>query len=173
MTLILKQIFGLLKILNSETGTNQIAMGIAMGFIVGMAPAFSLQTLLVIFFILIFRIQIGAAFVSGFFFKFAAFLFDPVFHSVGSNILEIKSLNSAFTILYNLPIIPFTRFNESIVMGSGVLSIILCPLVFLLSRLLIQKYRVLIVDKIKDTKLFKALKATSLYKWYYKYDSLY
>ena len=41
MTLILKQMFSLLKLLNSETGTNQIAAGVALGFIMGMAPAFS------------------------------------------------------------------------------------------------------------------------------------
>ena len=61
MTFLLKQIFGFLQLLNSETGTNQIAAGIACGLILGFAPVFSLQTARVIFLLFFFRIQICAA----------------------------------------------------------------------------------------------------------------
>ena len=60
MTLLLKQIFQLLKLLNSEKGTTQIAWGVALGFVLGMTPAFSLQTILVLLLLLFFRVQIGA-----------------------------------------------------------------------------------------------------------------
>lgn len=173
MTLLLKQIFQLLKLINSDTGTNQLAAGFAMGFILGMTPAFSLQTLLVIILIFFLRIQIGAALVSAFFFAFAAFLLDPVFHSVGAAVLEAPSLKGLFTTLYNMPIVPFTRFNNSIVMGSGLTAILLAPFVFVFSRILILKYREKIVEKFKETKFWKAIQATSLYKWYYKYDQIY
>src|SRR3989344_3974213 len=131
MGLLLKQLFQFIKLLNSDTGTNQIAAGIAAGFILGMTPALSLQTILVFFCIFFFRIQIGAAFVSAFFFKFIAFILDPVFHDLGFWFLNLPSLQSTFTSLYNMPIVPFTRFNNTIVMGSGVLSIILSPFVYL------------------------------------------
>ncbi|MEK6624794.1 MAG: TIGR03546 family protein [Bdellovibrionota bacterium] len=173
MTLILKQMFSLLKLLNSETGTNQIAAGVALGFIMGMAPAFSLQTILVLLLALIFRVQFGAAGLAAFFFKFIAWPFDPLFDRFGQVILEMDSLHSTLTWAYNLPIIPFTKFYNSVVMGSGVLSFILFPAVFFLARMLIQKYRELIVAKIKDTKMWKAMKATSLFQWYEKYDRLY
>ena len=173
MGLLLKQIFAFIKLLNSETGTNQIAAGIAAGFILGMTPALSLQTLLVFFCILIFRIQAGAAFVTAFFFKFAAFLLDPAFHIIGSSVLELSSLQALWTTLYNMPIVPFTRFNNSIVMGSGVVTIAASPLVFIGGRIFVIKYRKAVVERIQNTRLWKAIKATSLYKWYYKYDELY
>ncbi|MAF79082.1 MAG: TIGR03546 family protein [Halobacteriovoraceae bacterium] len=173
MTLILKQIFTLLKLLNSETETNQIAAGVSFGFILGMTPALSLQTLLIFFLCLLFRIQLGAMFVSLFFFSFIAFILDPLFHSAGLFVLQLDSLQGIFTTLYNLPIIPMTRFYNTLVMGSGVISIILSPFVFITSKILIVKYRKSVVERFKDTKFFKALKATSFYKWYYKYDSLY
>ena len=44
MTFLLKQIFGFLKLLNSENGSNQLAAGIAAGFILGMTPMMSLLT---------------------------------------------------------------------------------------------------------------------------------
>ncbi len=173
MTLILKQIFSLLKVLNSDTGENQIAAGIACGLILGFAPMFSLQTLLVFILLFFLRIQVGAAFASAFFFALIAYIFDPVFNNVGITILEMDSLKGLFTTLYNLPIIPFTKFYNSVVMGAGVTSIVLAPIIFLLSKMLIVKYRIKVLEKFKQTKFWKAVKATGLYKWYAKYDELY
>ena len=173
MTLLLKQIFQLIKLLISDTGTNQIASGVAAGFILGMAPTFSLQTILVFALIVVFRIQFGAALVSAFFFKFAAFLLDPVFAAMGNSVLEMDGLKALWTTLYNMPIIPFTRFNNSVVMGAGIVSILLSPIVFFASKFLIQKYREKVVAKFQETKFWKVVKASSFYKWYYKYDNLY
>lgn len=173
MGLLLKQIFAFLKLLNSETGSIQIATGIAAGFVLGMTPFFSLQSLLIFLCLFFFRIQIGAAFLAAFFFAFIAFLLDPVFHAVGKAILTSPALAPTFTTLYNMPIIPMTRFNNTIVMGSGVVSILLTPIVYILARKLVHKYRATILARIKETKYWKALQATSLYKWYYTYDNLY
>lgn len=173
MTLLLKQLFSFFKLLHSENGNNQIAWGIALGFILGMTPALSLQSLLVFLLLFIFRIQIGAAFIAAFFFKFIAYLLDPIFNSIGSAVLSVGSLQETFTTLYNMPIIPFTRFNNTIVMGSAVVSILLAPVVYILANILIAKYRVFIVDRFKDTKFFKAWKKTALYQWYYKYDTFF
>ncbi|MBC87541.1 MAG: TIGR03546 family protein [Bdellovibrionaceae bacterium] len=173
MGLLLKQIFNFLKILNSDTGTNQIAAGIATGFILGMTPAMSLQTFLVVILMFIFRIQIGAALLATGFFAVFAYILDPVFDSVGQVVLEAGALQGLFTSLYNMPILPFTRFNNSVVMGSGVVGFALAPFIFLLARVLVQKYREKVVARFKETKFWKAVKATSLYKWYVKYDELY
>jgi uncharacterized protein (TIGR03546 family) len=173
MTLILKQLFGFLKLLNSDKGEAEIAAGLACGLILGFAPSFSLQTALVIIILFFFRVQIGAAFIGMFFFKFVAFLLDPVFHQVGSVILEIEGLRGLFTTMYNLPIIPFTKFYNSVVMGAGIISISLSPIFYFIFKKLIVKYRATVVEKFKQTKFWKLVKATSFYKWYAKYDSLY
>jgi uncharacterized protein (TIGR03546 family) len=173
MTLILKQIFSLLKVLNSDTGENQIAAGLACGLILGFAPAFSLQTVIVIIMLFFFRIQVAAAFASAFFFAFIAFLLDPFFDSIGKSVLEMHGLKELFTAMYNMPIIPFTKFYNSIVMGAMVVSFALFPLMFILTKKLVIKYRLTVVAKLEKTKFWKAVKATSFYKWYAKYDQLY
>jgi len=71
-----------------------------------------------------------------------------------------------------MPIVPFTRFNNSVVMGSGIVAIVLSPVVFFASKFLVQKYREKVVARFKDTKILKVIKATSLYKWYYKYQQM-
>lgn len=157
MTFLLKEIFKLIKLLNSETETNQIAMGLTLGFILGMSPLLSLQGLLVLLMILIFRIQAGAAFIAAFFFAFIAYLLDPVFHSIGKSILTMDSLKNIFTILYNMPIVPFTRFNNTIVMGSGVVSVVSTPFLFFIFVFIVKKYRVVVVEKFQNTKFWKAV----------------
>lgn len=173
MTLLLKQLFNFLKLLNSDTGHNQLASGLACGLVLGLAPFLSLQTVLVLTLVFIFRIQLGAAFLSAFFFKFVGFLLDPVCDPIGRWILENEGLRGIFVEMYNMPIIPFTRFNNSLVMGSLVLSLLLAPILFFVFRALIIKYRIAVVDKFKQTKFWKAFAATSLYNWYTKYDQLY
>lgn len=173
MTLLLKQIFNFLRLLNSDKGTNQIAAGVAVGFILGMTPLFSLQTILIIIVLFLFRIQIGAAMLTSFFFAFAAWLLDDIFHWAGATVLELEALRPLFTTLYNMPLVPFTRFNNSVVLGSGIIAILLSPLVYLLAKKLVIKYRLTVVDKFKETKFWHAFKATSFYKWYTTYESLY
>jgi uncharacterized protein (TIGR03546 family) len=145
-------------------------MGMTCGFILGMTPSLSLHSLLIFLILFFFRIQIGAALVTAFFFKFVAFILDPAFHAVGSKMLELPSLQGFYTTLYNMPLIPFTRFNNSIVMGSAVITFILSPFVFIMSRIFIVKYRATVVARFKETKLWKAIEATKFYQWYYKYD---
>jgi uncharacterized protein (TIGR03546 family) len=173
MGLILKQIFAFLKLLNSETGTNQIASGIAAGFVLGMTPFFSLQSILIFLLMLIFRIQIGAAFLAAFFFAFMAFLLDPMFHAVGEMVLTSNGLQPIFTSLYNMPVVPLTRFNNTVVMGSGIVAFALSPFIYFGAKIAVMKYRASVVARFKQTKIWKAIQATSFYKWYYSYDQLY
>lgn len=173
MSLLLKQIFNFLRLLNSDSDPTPLAVGLSLGLILGFAPFFSLQTFLVFAIVFIFRVQLGAAFLSAFFFKFIAYLFDYPAHLLGQTVLESESLRPLFTELYNMPIIPMTRFNNSIVMGSMIVSLLLCPLAYFIFKKLIRSYRATIVDRFQNTKAWNAFKATSLYNWYCKYNDLY
>lgn len=173
MTLLLKQLFSFFKLLNSDTGTNQLAAGLAAGLILGFAPLLSLQALLVLILCFFFRIQLGAAFLSAFFFKFVAFIFDPVTDRLGRSVLESESLRPIFVTMYNIPFVPLTRFNNSITMGSALVSFILVIPMFFVFKMIIFKYREVIVARYKQTKIWKAWAGTSIYNWYSKYDKLY
>lgn len=173
MTLLMKQIFAFFKLLNSDTGTNQLASGLAIGVILGFSPFLSLQTFVVLFLIFFFRIQLGAAFLSAFFFKLVAFSIDPLANILGQSVLESSALLSLFQTLYNMPLIPLTRFNNSIVMGSGIIGLILSvPLFFVFKKLIVQ-YRLTVVERFKQTKIWKAWVGTKMYGWYCTYDKLY
>ena len=173
MTLLLKQLFAFFRLLNSDTGSNQLAAGLAAGVILGFSPFLSLQALFVLFCCFFFRIQLGAAFLSAFFFKFIAFLIDPLSDMLGKAILENEGLRPLFTDLYHMPIVPMTRFNNSIVMGSGVLGFLLVIPLFFAFKSLIAKYRLTVVARYKQSKIWKAWSGTTIYKWYTTYEKLY
>lgn len=173
MGILLKQLFAFFKLLNSETGHNQIASGLACGIILGFSPFISLQTAIVLLALFFFRIQIGAAFLSAFAFKFIAFLVDPLADVLGRSVLENESLRPFFIQLYNMPIIPLTRFNNSIVMGSGLIGLILAIPSFFIFKSLVLKYREHILARVQHTKIYKAFAATAFYKWYLTYSKLY
>ncbi|MBC7741364.1 MAG: TIGR03546 family protein [Bdellovibrionaceae bacterium] len=173
MGLLTKQIINLIRMLHSETGQNQIAAGLAFGVFLGFAPFLSIQTLLVLMIVFIFRVQFGAAMLSAFFFKFIAYLLDPVADQFGRWALENDLFRGLWIEMFNKPFLPMTRFNNSIVMGSFIISLFLCPILFFVFRKLIVQYRTQIVARIEATTAWKAFKATKVYEWYLKYNDLY
>ncbi len=173
MTLLIKQIIQMIRMLHSENGTHQLAIGLTLGIFLGFSPFLSLQTLLILVILLVFKVQIGAAFLSAFFFKFIAFLADPAADWLGQKTLEHPSFIDLWTTLYNLPLIPYTRFNNSIVMGSFVLALIISPIVYFVFLQLIKQYRSRVVEKFEKSKVWKAFKASPVYDWYVKYNNLY
>lgn len=173
MTLLLKQFYAFFKLLNSDTGTNQISSGLALGIVLGFSPLISLQAFLLFFLAFIFRIQLGAAFLSAFFFKFIAYLLDQPCHLLGTWILENPHLRPLFIQMYNMPLIPLTRFNNTVVMGSFLISFLLSIPLFFIFRIMVVKYRELIVARIQHTRIWKAFSTTKVYLWYLKYQELY
>jgi len=77
------------------------------------------------------------------------------------------------TVLCHLQLVSFTRFYNAVVMGAGISSLLLAPFIFLVAKKLIAKYRVSVVARFSQSKFWRAVKATSFYKWYAKYEELY
>lgn len=173
MDILIKQLLGLIKLLHSENGQNQIAAGLAFGVFLGFAPFLSLQTILVLFIVFIFRVQLGAVFLSAFFFKFIAYLLDPAANILGAWALENPSFRPLWTTMYNVPLLPMTRFNNSINMGSFIISLLLCPVLFFVFKKLILQYRSKVVESFERSKLWKVFKSSKFYFWYSKYNDLY
>lgn len=173
MTLLIKQLINFIRMLHSEDGTKQLAWGLTLGLFLGFSPFLSLQTFFVLLIVFLFRVQFGAAALSAFFFKIVAFLIDPLADLLGRSVLESESLRPTWTTMYNVPILPYTRFNNSIIMGSFLVALILSPFFYFGFKILIEKYRTHVVHAFEQSKAWKAFKATKFHDWYQKYDNLY
>jgi uncharacterized protein (TIGR03546 family) len=165
-TKILKSV---VQFLHSNISPKEIAFGFALGAIIGLIPYFTLISFFVFFLIIILNVNFSAAMFSLALFKIIGFITDPIAHKIGYFLLvKVKFLENFWTTLYNMPIVPFTRFYNTVVLGSFIISIILfLPIVIFVEKFIIF-YRKNLAQKVERLKIIKLLKLTSLYEWYNK-----
>ena len=84
-------------------------------------------------------------------------LADPLLHRLGLLVLTQPDLFDLFTELYNVPLLPFTRFNDSVVMGSFLAGIVLFVPALLLFRFLVVTYRKSWQPKLAENKVVKSI----------------
>ncbi|MBR3627526.1 MAG: TIGR03546 family protein [Elusimicrobia bacterium] len=155
---LLKQI---VVIFQTDISPNQVAWGFALGAILGLVPNMFMKLVLFIV-IMMFRVNVSAAFLAWAVYEILSFALDPLFDVVGFYILNIGSLNGFYTWLYNLPVVPFTKFNNTVVMGSLIVGIILIIPNMLIAKKLLVYYRTHLRDKVSKWKIVKILSATIL-----------
>ncbi len=163
----------LIKVLRSGESPGLIAGGFAMGFVIGLSPFWTLQNVLILAAAILTKVNLAALFFAIFFFSFVTFLFDPLFHNLGFVVLaQIEKIEPLWTAIYNWPIAPFTRFYNTVVMGSLLVALALVIPVYFLTKKSIIAYRSNLGAKIEKSKFVKALKGNFLVKWYIKIRDL-
>src|SRR5690349_19276278 len=119
MLLIVKFLAKIFSLLNSEISPRQIAAGFAYGALIGLLPASGLLPYVLLLVAFIINFNLAALFLAAAIFKILSFLLDPIANQLGFFALtKIKALVPFWTSLYNMPLVPYTRFNNTIVMGS-------------------------------------------------------
>lgn len=156
----------IIKILHSDATPPQIAGGACFGMIIGLTPILNIHNLLVLFFVLIVRVNLGAAWLSILGFSILAFALDPISHVVGLKILKDASLFAFWTDVYNTPLMTWTHFNNSIVMGSLALSLAFFIPLFLFTYWFVKVYRVRFQPWFDKLRVVKLIKGSSAYQWY-------
>jgi len=147
----------LISALNGNQKKSQIAAGIAWGVLLGLVPLnnpFGIVLLIISFF---FSHNHGAKIFGLAVVKILSFLILPQLDVFGYWILTLDSLKNLFTTMYNMPFVPFTKFNNTLVMGGLAAGIILWLPVFILFMILIPLYRNKLGPKIKESKIAKKL----------------
>ncbi len=152
---IIKWIINLVLILNSNKKIGEVAGGITFGLMLALIPAGNLiwmSLLLITFFI---KINFGAELLFLAIFKLFIHIFDQALDSIGLLVLSISTLENVYIRLFNLPVIPYTRFNNTIVMGGLIAGILLWVPAFFLFKYLVKLYRDKVRNKISNSKPFK------------------
>lgn len=156
-----------IRLLHSNVDPAQIAGGFALGSIIGLTPLFSLHNLIVAFIIIILNVNIASAFFGMLIFSVIGFFTDSIAHSIGYWLLvSMESLTPLWTRLYNMPIVPFTRFNNTVVLGSLIISLLLFIPVLIGFKKFIILYRSKFQEKVLKWKIVTVLKSTPLVKFY-------
>ncbi len=160
----------LLKALNSETNPSQISLAFILGMILGFTPLLSIHNILVVFLALVLRINLTGFILAWGFFSGFAYLLDPAFIALGESLLNNPDLVAMWTSMYHSDAWRVTRFNNTLVLGSLLISLALALPLFFIFNLLIKQYRERIYAWVQKTKLMQVLKASKLFHIYSALD---
>lgn len=165
----LKIIRDFLSVLRAGQTPNQIAGGFALGSILGLSPMFTLQGAFVWLVLLAINVNLSAGLLALTVFSLFAFLLDPLFHSFGYWLLvQLDPLRPLWTTLYNAPIAPLTRFNNTVVMGSFVAALVAFVPVFIGMKKFVLAYRAHVHARVEKWKIYQVVKRSLLVRWYEK-----
>lgn len=157
----------LIRTLNSDGTPGQVATGIALGAAFGLTPLLNLHNLLILAVVVVFNVSLPAAMLGWLLFTPVGFLLDPAFDSVGFALLGGTSvLVPAWTALYNVPVVPLSNYNNTVVLGSSIGWVVLVVPIYFLARVGVAKYREKILPPLQRTKLFRTVKASKAYNIY-------
>ena len=163
----------ILSILNSEVSPRQISAGFAFGVILGLVPAKGLLPILLLIFAFIININLAMMFVAAGIFKLISFGVDPLANHLGFILLtKVEALRGLWIWLYNAPILPFTRFNNTITMGSLAIGLLAFIPMYFLMRGFVVGYRTKWKDRILKIKIVQMARASTLYKYYLSYKGI-
>ena len=160
----LKAVSKLVVALNSNVKKTEIAAGIAWGVLLGLVPAGNFFW--VVLFLVSFFFNVHHGIKLGFFalVKVIAPAFAMAIDSLGWTILHIEQLKPLFTSMYNMPFVPFTKFNNTLVAGGLAAGVILWLPVFFGMLPLITLYRNTVGPKIRKSAVVQKIAKFPLFK---------
>lgn len=140
MIFFLKPIRLALKALVTQATPGQLALGFAMGVLIGLVPKGNLIAITLGIVLAASRANLGVAAATILGCSFLSGYMDPLSDKVGWWLLSQPSLTDMWTALYNKPVVPWTDFNNSIVMGSLVIGLLLLYPLYRLSKPVFARY---------------------------------
>ena len=162
----LRALAKILKVLNSESEPSQISLALSLALITGFTPLWSLHNVIVVLLALVIRVNLSTFIVGTVVLSGVAYLLDPIFSWIGLTVLTAGFLESIWTALYNIPLFRLAKFNNSIVMGSLLVSLILFLPTFILANVAIVRYREHVLQWVRKSRVVEALTASRFYSLY-------
>jgi uncharacterized protein (TIGR03546 family) len=166
MLALLKLIQSIIKTLHSAGTPGQVAAGMALGSALGLTPLMSLHNLVILSLLVLLNVSFGGGMLGWALFVPLGFLLDPLFDALGLRLLTAPGLRPLWTDWTNSPVLPFTNFNNTVVLGSFVSWMVLAIPIFLGARYGVTRYRATVGERVRQSRFYKAITASQLYNVY-------
>ena len=153
----IKAVVKLFKALNANVNPGEIAHAFSCGILLGLMPKDNLLWYLVFVFILFIRINKPMYLIMILIAATFSPVMDGLFDTVGYAFLTIPQFSGFFGWLLEVPFVGFTKFNNSVLMGSLLCGLVLYVPMYFLGRLFVSLWRKHIAAAIRQTKLVKLL----------------
>ncbi len=156
--------------LHGGSDPRHLAAGFALGAALGLIPKGNLFA--AVFFLLFFALRLnkGMALMAATFFTPLGYAVDAAAHRTGLALLTAPALKGLWTALYDMPIVPLTRFNNTVVLGNLVFGLALSvPLYFAFLKF-VGWYNANLAAKVEKLKIIQAFKAQGWYQTYQEWS---
>jgi uncharacterized protein (TIGR03546 family) len=152
----------LAKALSAEFTPGQLAGGFALGVCIGLVPKGNLIAIVLMTILGTARVNLAAGALAAFLVSWIAIFVDPLSHRLGSWLLSHESLVPLWTWMYNQPLLPWTRFYNTVVLGSLCIGLVLIVPSYYASRPLFAKYAPPLAERCKKWWLARVLWGTDI-----------
>jgi uncharacterized protein (TIGR03546 family) len=164
--LIIKFLQTLLKALNSDGTPGQVGMGMAIGLAFGLTPLVSLHNLVVLAVAMLTTVSFPGVFLGWAIATPIGFLLDPLFDRIGMALLTNEALTPVFVWIVNTPIVALARLNNSIVLGSLVVWLVILVPMYVVFRVLVTRYRADVYAHVQKWRVVQVVKTSKLWDIY-------
>lgn len=152
--------------LHGGSDPRHLAAGFALGAALGLIPKGNLFAVVFLLLFFALRLSKGLALLAAAFFTPLGYAVDGLAHKIGLALLKAPALAGLWTALYDLPIVPLTRFNNTVVLGNLVLGLLLfAPLYFSFIRF-VAWYNANLAAKVEKLRIVQWLKGLRLVQLY-------
>jgi uncharacterized protein (TIGR03546 family) len=166
MFAIIKLIQSLFGALHSEGTPGQLAAGIVLGSFLGLTPLLNLHNAVIFAALVLLNISFAGGMLGWAVFIPFGFLLDPLFDWIGHSLLLAPGLRGLWTSLYNMPIMPLTNFNNTVVLGSVVFALLFAVPLFFAARYGVARYRATLGERVRQSRWYRAVMASKVYNVY-------
>jgi uncharacterized protein (TIGR03546 family) len=170
MLALLKLLQSTLTELHSDGTPLQIGLGAALGAALGLTPIANVHNAIVLALLLVLNVSFGAGMLAWGLFVPLGFILDPDYDRIGHWLLVgTPALTPMWTSWFNAPLVPYTNFNNTVVLGSVVGWLVLFVPIVLLVKLLVVRYRAKYGARVRQSKFYKAVTASqayNVYRWF-------
>ncbi|MBN2754783.1 MAG: TIGR03546 family protein [Candidatus Goldbacteria bacterium] len=160
----IRQITKLLSIVNSNKEPGEIALGVVFGMFAGFLLLAPFNAVIIFLLVLVLNVNTAAFFLFTGIFKLITFLIDPLGDIIGRAVLTVPFLEPVFSKMAEMPLVPFTKFNNTVIMGDFIIGLLLIVPVWMGTLKVIDFYRKHMQDKVKKFGIVKALKAGNFFE---------
>src|SRR5213593_1033659 len=156
---LIKLIQSLIGALHSEGTPGQLAAGLVLGSFLGLTPLINLHNAAIFAALVLLNISFAGGMLGWAVFIPFGLLLDPLFDWIGHSLLLAPALRGLWTSFYNMPIIPLTNFNNTVVLGSFVFAVLFAVPLFFLARYGVARYRATIAERVRQSRWYRAVTA--------------
>lgn len=168
----IKFLRNVLVALTGQTAPSELAGAVAMGMVLALIPKANLIAQVLVLLLFLMKVNFALAAASTALLLPLTPLTDRLADRIGWALLTNGGLQGLWTALYNKPLMPWTSFNETLVLGNLVLGLLLYVPVYLLAKRGVAWYQARLKDTVMKWKVVQAMKASSVVRWLYPSDLL-